>query len=450
METFNINTNSYNKTRTTETGEFLHIETGDFLHTETGDFLQIDSKHDLWVYSVFYEFPNKQRSFHGLRAVGSFNTQRAAFTVHPTIHLLYTDGGTETVVGWHRALGGAGAYKEMVIECSLTPDQRPEWVTFSWPHNRTQTAGVKVVYPDTTHGRNVSLTTHRRNVSLCYSVLFGGFDDADLLQQNLEYNRELGVQHVTLYTQAVGARVTSLLAYYTHQGFVTSLPMPAVDVVRGSYYFGQNIALQDCFGRNRYVSKYVVMTDPDEFIVPVRHRGYTELLADIEERERQQGHTQPIAEFAFRHAFYCLTQLTDQQHQLVHANLSLVKEEEDYLRRHQVRLIMRQFRNPFMPFPRRQKSIYQPDHVVDAGTHFPKVVMPGASRVKVDESVAFLAHYRYCKNCGEGGKGGRGNKDKECTFHFNVSPVVRPFIDRLKQATLDYQAFLRGNNKTVG
>ena len=88
---------------------------------------------------------------------------------------------------------------------------------FSCPHNKTASHKFTVNYPD---------HQPRRHISVCHSVLYGGYNNAGALQQNLEYSRLMGAEHVYLYRQDVGPDVDSLLRFYSDEGFLTVLPLP--------------------------------------------------------------------------------------------------------------------------------------------------------------------------------------------------------------------------------
>ena len=103
------------------------------------------------------------------------------------------------------------------------------------------------------------------------------YDRAHELIEWIELNRILGVDFFTLYNHTTGPAVDKVLNYYSIQGILEvipwQLPMGVDTWPRAStpveiHYFGQLAASNDCLRRNRNRTKYLLVIDLDEFIIP--------------------------------------------------------------------------------------------------------------------------------------------------------------------------------------
>ncbi|XP_062408958.1 uncharacterized protein si:zfos-464b6.2 isoform X2 [Sardina pilchardus] len=135
--------------------------------------------------------------------------------------------------------------------------------------------------------------------TVCISVMY---DYTNVLQlvQTLEMFRLLGAQHVAIYKSSCNTATQRVLDYYIKEGFVEIIPWPItqyINVSRGwqpsvspgeLHYFGQIAALNDCVYRFMYQTRYVVLQDLDEVIVPVKVNSWTELLPVLEQKHGSQ------------------------------------------------------------------------------------------------------------------------------------------------------------------
>ncbi|RUS73384.1 hypothetical protein EGW08_018862, partial [Elysia chlorotica] len=106
----------------------------------------------------------------------------------------------------------------------------------------------------------------------------------------LEFNKILGADRFVFYNYSTGSNVDQVLQKYIKSGDVTVLPwnLPVrVDTWPPSkqpsdvWYFGQLAALNDCLLRNRHRARYIVFSDLDEFIVPLKDSNWTELISRV-------------------------------------------------------------------------------------------------------------------------------------------------------------------------
>ena len=257
----------------------------------------------------------------------------------------------------------------------------------------------------------------QREFCVCYPVLYGGYSNYLAIQQSIEYTRLMGASHVFIYTQNTTAQVAAILDWYRGQGHTTVLSVPG-DPANQAWYHGQILAINDCHYRARYSCRHLVVQDLDEFILPLRHTNWREILSDVTARERGRSFGREIASFSFRNTFYCATRLEIDQWAWLKTNMSLTEKEAWFVNRTAVALLVEMHHVGCLPFPTRSKAIYRPLLVKEPGIHRPRSFWPGSRYVVVDPDVAFLAHHRK-------------TAEPNCTLDMRVRPFFRDYIDVL-------------------
>ncbi|CAM9434484.1 unnamed protein product [Lampetra planeri] len=116
---------------------------------------------------------------------------------------------------------------------------------------------------------------------VCISTLFGGYNNVLQFTQAMEMYRLLGAGRVTIYNSSCGAELGRVLAHYAATGLLEVIPWPIDRHLTPStgwtypthpgdvHYYGQTAALNDCLYRHMYDTRYLVMNDVDEIIIPV-------------------------------------------------------------------------------------------------------------------------------------------------------------------------------------
>ncbi|XP_007423247.1 glycosyltransferase family 92 protein F13G3.3-like [Python bivittatus] len=111
----------------------------------------------------------------------------------------------------------------------------------------------------------------------------------------------LGAQKVTIYKNSCSPLMEKVLDYYISEGTVEIIPWPIHLYLKvSSYwhhsmggkdigYYGQIAALKDCIYRNMYRSKYVVLIDADEVILPIKDADWKSLMQRMEKGNPRAG-----------------------------------------------------------------------------------------------------------------------------------------------------------------
>uniref|UniRef100_A0A670YDB2 Glycosyltransferase family 92 protein n=1 Tax=Pseudonaja textilis TaxID=8673 RepID=A0A670YDB2_PSETE len=137
--------------------------------------------------------------------------------------------------------------------------------------------------------------------TICMSTMFGKYNNVLQFVQSMELYRLLGVQKVTIYKNSCSPLMEKVLDYYISQGIVEIIPWP-IDLYlnvsthwhysmerKDLGYYGQIVALNDCIYHNMFKSKYLLLIDPDEVILPVKDRDWKSLMDRLEKEHPEIG-----------------------------------------------------------------------------------------------------------------------------------------------------------------
>ncbi|GFO14384.1 upf0392 protein f13g3.3 [Plakobranchus ocellatus] len=174
-----------------------------------------------------------------------------------------------------------------------------------------QDGGMKSFYQDAASRAHAA---EKRVVefTVCIPPIYGDYSNTAQLVEKLEMSRLLGARRVVLYNNSIAPSVNSVLQMYIGEGkmgleklqvVVHPWKLPAVSengtirVIQSEkdiHYFGQLAAINHCLHRYRWLSRYIVFTDLDEFIIPRQHDSWSQLIGYRQKRSPN------IAAFLFR------------------------------------------------------------------------------------------------------------------------------------------------------
>uniref|UniRef100_A0A3Q3W4Z5 Glycosyltransferase family 92 protein n=1 Tax=Mola mola TaxID=94237 RepID=A0A3Q3W4Z5_MOLML len=139
------------------------------------------------------------------------------------------------------------------------------------------------------------------NFTVCISGLFGNYNNVLQFAQTLEMYRLLGVDRVVIYNTSCGPELTRLLHGYSQEGFVELVSWPIDKHLNPSYgwlfsesggdvhYFGQQTTLNECIYRSMGRSRYVLLNDIDEIIMPYQHNNLVSLMNMLQQQHPNAG-----------------------------------------------------------------------------------------------------------------------------------------------------------------
>ncbi len=123
-----------------------------------------------------------------------------------------------------------------------------------------------------------------RNITVCaMNVLWGNIKDVSHVRNFIEINNYFGGEFFTIYNYTgLGIEVDKLLWKYEQKGLIEIIQYPIIELLaKKTVYKGQHIILQDCIYRNIFKSKYIVVIDLDEIIVPHAFKSWPEMIKGI-------------------------------------------------------------------------------------------------------------------------------------------------------------------------
>ncbi|KAI2647672.1 Glycosyltransferase family 92 protein F13G3.3 [Labeo rohita] len=136
--------------------------------------------------------------------------------------------------------------------------------------------------------------TFKFNFTVCISSLFGGYNNVLQFAQTMEMYKLLGVQHVVIYNTSCGPDLEKLLKHYETEGMLEIVSWPIDKFLNPSrgwdirlhkgdiQYYGQLVTLNECIYRHMYQSKYILLNDIDEIIMPYKHASLPPLMEDLQ------------------------------------------------------------------------------------------------------------------------------------------------------------------------
>ncbi|XP_077334408.1 beta-1,4-galactosyltransferase galt-1-like [Lithobates pipiens] len=135
------------------------------------------------------------------------------------------------------------------------------------------------------------------NFTVCISTLYGNYNNVLQVIQSIEMYKILGASKVTIYNNNCSQDVDKVLRHYIDEGTLEVVPWPIDRHLQTSKkwtytpglteeigYFGQIATLNDCLYRNMYKSKFVLLNDIDEIILPVKDWDWSSLMESLQKQ----------------------------------------------------------------------------------------------------------------------------------------------------------------------
>ncbi|GFR96156.1 beta-1,4-galactosyltransferase galt-1 [Elysia marginata] len=194
------------------------------------------------------------------------------------------------------------------ISCQInTTESNPDYVGLvpeknqaQWPSHMTSIEGGGDSQKVSEEVSSARRPWEEREVefSVCTPPMFFKFDNAAQLVEMLEMSRLLGAGRVVFYNNSIAPNVDAVLSLYIRQyqlgmdslevkvhswqlpTFVENGVNKTIEKQEDIHYYGQMAAVDHCLHRYRKVSRYIVFSDLDEVVIPVRHATWSELIAE--------------------------------------------------------------------------------------------------------------------------------------------------------------------------
>ncbi|XP_060613740.2 uncharacterized protein [Anolis sagrei] len=133
--------------------------------------------------------------------------------------------------------------------------------------------------------------------TLCLSVMFGNYSNVLQFIQNVEMYKILGAQKVVVYLHNCSQMMEKVLDFYVAEGTIEVIPWPINSYINFSYFwyshkdwlYGKAVVLNDCIYQNMYRSKYVVLNDINEIILPIQDLRWRTMINSLEQQNPESG-----------------------------------------------------------------------------------------------------------------------------------------------------------------
>ncbi|XP_066466975.1 uncharacterized protein [Tiliqua scincoides] len=149
--------------------------------------------------------------------------------------------------------------------------------------------------------KNREATDSPVQFTVCVSPMHGEYNNILQFIQSMEMYKILGVDKVVIYKNSCSQLMVKVLDFYVAEGTVEIIPWPIDSYLSvSSYwhhsmdakdigYYGQITALNDCVYRNMYKSRYVLLNDIDEIILPVKHWNWQTMMRELQKQNPGSG-----------------------------------------------------------------------------------------------------------------------------------------------------------------
>jgi len=128
-------------------------------------------------------------------------------------------------------------------------------------------------------------------LTVCLSTVSGNYSNTLHFLQTMELYRLWGVQKVVLYLTGVsgaGGFFGQVLDHYAQEGFLEVLPWRLPEGIRENIHLdGQLSVMNECVYRNMYTSRYVLLADVNQLLVPYQHSSLRPLVEELQARHPQ-------------------------------------------------------------------------------------------------------------------------------------------------------------------
>ncbi|KAJ3602350.1 hypothetical protein NHX12_030108 [Muraenolepis orangiensis] len=125
-------------------------------------------------------------------------------------------------------------------------------------------------------------------LTVCMSTVSGNYSNILQVLQTMELYRLWGVQKVVLYLTSCSGDFQQVLEHYVQEGFLETIPWRlGKEIQEDIHHNGQLSVMNECIYRNMYTSRYVLLADVDQLLVPYKHRSLQTLVEELQAQHPQ-------------------------------------------------------------------------------------------------------------------------------------------------------------------
>ncbi|XP_040261538.1 uncharacterized protein LOC120977603 [Bufo bufo] len=137
--------------------------------------------------------------------------------------------------------------------------------------------------------------------TVCISTMFGNYSNVLQFIQTMEMYQILGAQRVMIYLNSCSPQMKKAMQYYIARGILEVVDWPIQRYLRPGTswrhsvdpkdigYYGQLATLNDCIYRNMYRTRFVLLNDIDEIILPFSHMTWDAMMKSLQQQNPNVG-----------------------------------------------------------------------------------------------------------------------------------------------------------------
>ncbi|XP_015271331.1 PREDICTED: uncharacterized protein LOC107114389 isoform X2 [Gekko japonicus] len=181
------------------------------------------------------------------------------------------------------------------LKCLEPEDWEPHYMSIHWsPKGDINQLPLFEIRNRDPEGSLVDFT-------VCISAMFGEYNNVLQFVQSMEMYKILGAGRVVIYKNSCSPLMQKVLDYYIAEGIVEVIPWPIDSYLKvSSYwhhsmdpkdigYYGQITALNDCIYDNMYRSRYILLNDMDEIILPGKYADWKTMTQNLQQQHPDAG-----------------------------------------------------------------------------------------------------------------------------------------------------------------
>lgn len=203
---------------------------------------------------------------------------------------------------------------------------------------------------------------------VCISPIFSEISPSTLVEM-MERNLHFGADFISIYDYKLSSDIKKVVKMYKDEGKLDTIPWHLPEkVVNSSHYFGQNLAINDCLYRYMGRYKYIIITDLDEVITPLKHPSWGAMMGHL-------SHLDTASNYVFLNQAFSYKDNSK-------SNISTVAS--------------RVFAKQVTPHPAgvRSKMVLDPSRVMSVGVHEVFKSIKGFKKYVVSPYVGILSHFK--------------------------------------------------------
>ena len=215
------------------------------------------------------------------------------------------------------------------------------------------------------------------NITSCLGPLFNFYNQRNWLVESVELDHMLGVDLSVFPIYSISPELDLYMENFQDEGMIKVFPWYH-PLLKQMEYYGQRLLLNDCLYRYMYKSKYIIIKDLDEIIVPSKNKHN---LVDMLESLPMDG----VAEYNIRSVIYRDDLFSNYTGGANRTLLDLYQPKTLVNAKRESRIYRHLLRSKYIILPKR---------VLEVNVHLSKKYVSPYDRYDVPIDLALVHHHR--------------------------------------------------------